>query len=99
MPRYIERKAVERALLTKGFYPSIIKRAIETVPDADVQEVKRAYWIPSPDGIRPIRCSACHQPALWKHEVDAIFGDYGEWRSASRYCPNCGAKMDGGEGE
>lgn len=95
MPRYIDADELIKGRVSND--PVVIAAGVE--PTANVQEVKHAYWIPSPDGIRPIRCSACHQPALWKHEVDAIFGDYGEWRSASRYCPHCGAKMDGGEGE
>lgn len=65
-------------------------------PFADVQEVRRGYWIPSPDGINPIRCSECNMPAPFAAEENE-FGDFGIRRYPSSYCPECGAKMDGGD--
>ena len=43
MPKeYIEREALKRTLIDKkGFYPAIVKEAIETAPAADVVEVVR----------------------------------------------------------
>ena len=39
---YIEREALKRTLIDKkGFYPAIVKEAIETAPAADVVEVCR----------------------------------------------------------
>lgn len=39
---YIEREALKRTLIDKkGFYPAIVKEAIETAPAADVVEVVR----------------------------------------------------------
>lgn len=53
-------------------------------------------WIPSPDGIKPIRCSKCHMPAPFM-SCDDDFGGFGFYRYPWKFCPNCGAKMKGGE--
>lgn len=74
----------------------MIEDCIEETPTADVQEVRRGYWIPSPDGINPIRCSECNMPAPFAAEENE-FGDFGIRRYPSSYCPKCGAKMDGGD--
>ena len=51
-------------------------------------------WLPSPDGIKPIRCKNCNTPALFTFEDE--FGITGFYRYPSHFCPNCGAKMKGG---
>lgn len=56
--------------------------------------MKHGYWIPSPDGIKPIRCSECNTPALFD-AVENEFCDFEICRYSSNHCPNCGAKMDG----
>lgn len=61
---------------------------------ADVVEVKRGYWKPSPDGINPIRCSECNMPAPLVAGENG-FGDFEICRYPSGYCHECGAKMDG----
>ena len=57
---------------------------IEAIPSADVQEVKHAKWIRLGGG--DWCCSCCgfvrHTEGSWK-------------RPTEKYCPNCGAKMDG----
>ena len=51
-------------------------------------------WLPSPDGVNPIRCKNCNMPALFIFLEDE-FGDCGFYRHPSKYCPYCGAKMKG----
>ncbi|MBO7158111.1 MAG: hypothetical protein J6W31_05865 [Clostridia bacterium] len=41
MARYIDADALEKDLISRGFYPAIVKRAIEDAPTADVVEVVR----------------------------------------------------------
>jgi len=57
-----------------------IKRDIETLPTADVVEVKHAKWEINYDGYYPY-CSNCKTEP--KNGV------------LSKHCPECGAKMDG----
>lgn len=56
-----------------------IVEKMESVPVADVVEVKHGHWISGIDTI----CSVC-----------GIDNDIYEVEKCS-YCPNCGAKMDG----
>ena len=67
---------------------------IHFAPAADVVEVRNGEWIPSPDGINPIKCRNGGTVAPYRLEED--FGhDFGLYPYKSNFCPNCGAKMDG----
>ena len=54
----------------------------------DAQEVRHGHWINHYDDIWPVEstmeCSLCHE----EQGIDML---------DTNYCPNCGAKMDGGE--
>lgn len=71
-----------------------IQRLLHDAPAADAQAVRHGYWIPSPDGINPIRCSECNMPAPFIAGENE-FGDFEIRRYSSSYCHECGAKMDG----
>ena len=59
---------------------------ISVVPYVEVEPVKHGQWVFTPTTGR-YRCSACEK-------ADKII----PWgRPPFAYCPNCGAKMDGGE--
>ena len=53
----------------------------EIIPEADVVRVRHGRWIASHDEF--CACSIC------KYPVYLMWGQ-------TNYCPNCGAKMDGG---
>ncbi len=70
------------------------KEAIDSIPAADVAPVVHGRWIsweeagnfvPSPDRHE---CSVCHDAAQVLVNGFELLSDY---------CPNCGAKMDGGD--
>ena len=93
MAEYIERDCLidmiaERNRNTCNGKMSCIqmKRMVESIPVADVAPVRHGRWIETgyACGENEYQCSECKET---------------EWRtSASRlkYCPFCGAKMDGG---
>lgn len=93
MTDYIEREAAKRKYCeTCNWYGKDLCNGCETpmskIPAADVAPVKHGRWsesiLRSPDGswkIRGFSCSVCGGLCI------------GE----SNYCPNCGAKMDGGK--
>lgn len=54
-------------------------------PAADVAPVVHRRWIEDHDYLK---CPECSVMVKW----DFTFFDIGNWN----YCPNCGAKMDGG---
>ena len=85
MAEYIERAAaIESAkhAWAKGLEPS---QYLEIIPVADVAPVRHRRWIPAVHvGDCCYRCSEC------QFLRDTYLLDIGN------YCPNCGAKMDGG---
>ena len=89
MAEYIEREAalheIERreALMVgdKCVSVSAIKSFIKNRHAADVAPVRHGRWIASHDEF--CACSICKYPV------------YVGWNQTN-YCPNCGAKMDGG---
>ena len=60
---------------------------ISTLPTADVQEVKHAKWIDSPNIMECVVCLNCMSGNL-SAQVVAPAPDW------YNYCPVCGAKMD-----
>ena len=63
---------------------------VDSVPTADVAPVVHGEWEYNPPTINTygqLRCSICNWWTL-DPSVDRSYS----------YCPNCGAKMDGGEG-
>lgn len=58
----------------------------DDLPTADVQPVKRGRWenTNTPNQLRCSNCEIIHLIAQYPH------GDI-------KYCPNCGARMDGGK--
>lgn len=82
---YIEREALLKNLnrFAQDNYCVTINDVIMNLPAADVAEVVHGKWDDSLDGITPY-CSICGR----SHKLMV---------RTPNYCPNCGAKMDGGE--
>lgn len=92
MDEYIKRKAAlalvkpdapedEKAAVTIATAKKLVRSIIQRTPAADVAPVMHGRWIASHDEF--CACSICKYPF------------YVGWNQAN-YCPNCGAKMDGG---
>lgn len=64
-----------------------VLRYIESMPTVDAVEVVHGRWEPREDVKGFVCCSVCHDCNI-----------YDEWPDGKKwnYCPNCGAKMDGG---
>ena len=108
MKEYIERKVAEqakpeflnekvedyeKAIYAKGWNDcnTQYRENILSIPAADAVEVKHGHWIVVDAGRE--KCSECSRI----YSIDALFlvGINDE----PDYCPNCGAKMDGGADE
>ena len=83
-----------KVTIPKGFFEDLnvpkLLDWLNSQPTADVVEAKRGEWFEVDDGIdigsgKHLECSICGK---WKKD-----------RIKSNYCPNCGAKMDGGKKE
>lgn len=88
MAEYIERSAAIKAAKhawAKGLEPS---QYIEALPAADVAPVVHGEWLLRHEGYGHYwECSVCHtNPCIYVTEH-------------TKFCPNCGAKMDGGDSE
>lgn len=95
---YIEREAVMKIIDdygcthggTLGSHSGavdVVGSAIYKLPAADVVPVKHGHWVKEkPDVLIHWHCSVCKN-CYYLEEPNA------------NYCPNCGAKMGGGEGE
>lgn len=71
-----------------GFSRGAIKSAINSIPAADVAPVVHARWIYEKETLATSSgycCSACRRPRWISPDVPEAF----------KYCPKCGAKMDG----
>lgn len=87
MAEYIDREAANLALAEQGFVWDKAKQALASVPAADVVPVVHGRWERDADG--DWYCTNCD-------EVVAICESGRERTYRKPYCPNCGAKMDGG---
>lgn len=66
------------------------KEHIKEVPSTDVAPVRRGEWVLLDEcSNEGVYCSICHKK-VYKTE-------YANQKLKSKYCPNCGAKMDGGK--
>ncbi len=88
MAEYIEREALFRSIAddVAPFNVAMVFRHIHNAPAADVAPVRHGRWEVIEGMIENAVCSNCG-----RH-----FQSYYE---AYHYCPNCGAKMDGKDGE
>lgn len=85
---YIERKKAKSLLHIEYAYAA--EQLLDEIPTADVAPVIHGRWIDPPlYGNKNCICSECGRlisiQSSWRGEI------------MQKYCPNCGAKMDGGE--
>lgn len=89
MPEYIEREALiaEYDRVHKGPAGGARKLMVEA-PACDVVEVKHGYWhLLDNCANEGVYCSICNKKVYKTN--------YANQKIKSKYCPNCGAKMDG----
>ena len=112
MPEYIEREALLAELedeidFVSPFYNAeqnqyftmglrCAYRDAQRFPAADVVEVRHGEWVETQEplgwcDVDCAECSVCHES--WIIDEDSSIDDY---ECMWHYCPNCGAKMDGG---
>lgn len=86
MAEYIERAAVKNLLDRYGATDDALA-LIDTIPTADVAEVRHGTWITPKRtiyGCPQYMCSECKEDEYWTRRF--CHGD-------ENYCPNCGALM------
>lgn len=104
MTEYLEKAALVRILRAKAEMGRLseysvcfdnVAKMIELLPAADVAEVKHGKWIWDPNGmdwgLGTWQCSECacrNNNLPMNNRINPLVF------SGSKYCPNCGAKMD-----
>ena len=89
MYEYIERKALRDTLYDADAITMSGVKILNQFPAADVAPVRHGRWVSVPHKLARV-CSVCNRDEPYKFaDIDADVYDY---------CPNCGAKMDGGAG-
>lgn len=91
MAEYIDRDAIRNRLYDADAITMNGVAMLNNFPAADVEEVKHGRWIEMTDSILETYydCSVCRESF---YLVEGAPSD-----NLYQYCPNCGAKMDGGE--
>ena len=85
MAEYIDRDAIRNRLYDADAITMNGVAMLNNFPAADVEEVKYGRWIERPFLLGTTNvCSLCGKY-------------YGMPHGKFNYCPNCGAKMDGGK--
>lgn len=91
---YISRKAALKALYADYAYPAM--GIIKEIPAADVAPVRHGHWIGEGDGYAD---GALVYDVWHCSECDYCIDDGTDNPDClPKYCPNCGARMDGGDG-
>ena len=95
MAEYISRAdALEITTRTCGDYATAFSE-IRKLPAADVAPVVHGEWMLSDDdwySLTTIQCSICGEEWCFETDDDVRLLNY-------KYCPNCGARMDGGDSD
>ena len=88
MYEYIERKAIRDALYDADAITMSGVKILNQFPVADVAPVRHGRWVHEhiSEGYAWVMCSEC-EAVIHKILINKRLN----------YCPNCGAKMDGGE--
>lgn len=83
----IDKGALIGRLLDKHFYPAIVRAEIEKAPVVDAEPVRHGHWLLLDECANAgVYCTRCGKK-VYKEQ-------YANQKIKSKYCPNCGAKMD-----
>lgn len=96
MAEYIERSYIRKMAMFEMAYTmetetdaAVVLRMIEDAPAADVAPVVHGRWTFEPETENTLSMTKCNVCGWWTLDpsVDGVY----------KYCPNCGAIMDGGD--
>ena len=87
--RMIDANALKTSFEEDGHLSSYIEEFIDNAPTIDAEPVRHGRWIQSKTVYAYHNCSLCKVP----HKMQMSCNVY----VLLKYCPHCGAKMDGGK--
>ena len=92
MAEYIKLESAIEAIMSEppdAHYPHWYADKIKAIPAADVAPVRHAKWVDN-------HCTACGMMPMGDEMWKNCDFDPPLFERFMDYCPNCGAKMDGG---
>ena len=92
MGEYFEKETFKSWMEENITKNPVILTAIDYAPSADAESVRHGHWIEHDEDIcsNEAECSECHKRIGHSGLPDRFLREF-------KYCPNCGAKMDGGD--
>ena len=87
--RMIDANALKTSFEEDGHLSSYIEEFIDNAPTIDAEPIRHGRWIQSKTVYAYHNCSLCKVP----HKMQMSCNVY----VLLKYCPHCGAKMDGGK--
>lgn len=97
MSEYIEKSSLLQSLKSSGIASDFAMYKISNFPTADVAPVVHGEWLNIDGDYTFAACSICETAYEVATEEEAEKGLWDAFMCSYRYCPNCGAKMDGGD--
>ena len=91
MTEYIERKALRDTLYDANAITISGVKILNQFPSADVAPVRHGRWVDN-------HCTACGMMPMGDEMWKLCDFEPPRFEKFMDYCPNCGAKMDGGAG-
>ena len=85
MAEYIEREAFKAKYLCCGYLPEMSEKEFDQFPAADVAPVVHGRWVRKGSNWYCTGCDKGYRISCGSPSANTF-----------DYCPNCGAKMDGG---
>ena len=98
MDEYIKREAVIEAIMSEpsdAHYPQWYVDKIKSIPAADVAPVRHGEWLNFYGDFSTAECELCAELYEVSPDESPQKEYFDAFKEFYRYCPNCGAKMDG----
>jgi Zn finger protein HypA/HybF involved in hydrogenase expression len=96
MPRYIDADALKQFIQENGF---VYANTLDTFPTADVESVVHGRWLNFVGDFSTAECSKCGEVYEVSPDATPCEDYFNAFKQFYKYCPSCGALMDGKDGE
>ena len=101
MPEYIDRDAVYHAISVDGGLNAYEKAycidIVTKIPSEDVAPVRHGIWLNFYGDFSTAECDICAEIYEVSPDESPRKEFFDAFKEFYKFCPNCGAKMDGGD--
>lgn len=97
MNDYIKREAAIDLITSRYECPEICAAEIKAIPAADVEPVEHGRWNDFYGDYKVAKCSKCSEEYEVSDTNAGLAILFKAFKEYYKFCPNCGARMDGEE--